>query len=199
MPGVYWEALDHGEALGLVIEEGRGSLPFALIHGEALVASAAWAMGEAGVHLIDFAQPWEDLAHITEEDGSRLVLHDPLCPMTPPDFIADCARRSAAHESAVVAVHPVTDTIKQVKDGRLVGTLDRDQLRIVCSPIVVPPAVVARWAADGALPSVDFPALVEWLEASETQVEYVEAPPQARRVAVADDLELLAALSDPNR
>ena len=59
-------------ALGSVVEEGRGSLPFALIHGEALVATAAWALGESGVTPVDVGTEWE---------GSRprrtVVLHDP--------------------------------------------------------------------------------------------------------------------------
>ena len=46
---------DDAVALGVVVDEGRGSLPFALIHGEALVACAAWAMGEAGVLPLDRA------------------------------------------------------------------------------------------------------------------------------------------------
>ena len=36
---------------GIVVEEGRGALPFHLIHGESLVAAAAWAAGEAGASL----------------------------------------------------------------------------------------------------------------------------------------------------
>ena len=35
-------------ALGIVLDQDRGSLPYSLIHGEALVACAAWALGEAG-------------------------------------------------------------------------------------------------------------------------------------------------------
>ena len=52
--------LDEGPvALGVVVERDRGSLPFALLHGEPLVACAAWAMGEARVHLLDLTTPWE--------------------------------------------------------------------------------------------------------------------------------------------
>ena len=40
-------------ALGVVLDEDRGSLPYALIHGEALVACAAWALGDAGVTPVD--------------------------------------------------------------------------------------------------------------------------------------------------
>ena len=41
-------------AVGVVPVEGRGSMPFALLHGESLVAVASWALGEAGVELLDF-------------------------------------------------------------------------------------------------------------------------------------------------
>ena len=72
---------------------GPRSLPFALIHGEALVAAAAWALGEAGVTPIDTGTTWEALVDAEEP----FVLHDALCPMTPPEFIAACvaARRRA--------------------------------------------------------------------------------------------------------
>ena len=48
-------------ARGVVVERGRGSLPFALLHGEPLVACAAWAMGEAGILLLDLVTPWDDV------------------------------------------------------------------------------------------------------------------------------------------
>ena len=74
--------------LGFVLDEDRGPLPYALVHGEALVACAAWALGEAGVRLFDASVPWTDLVAV----GEPLVLHDSLCPMTPPEFIASCVR-----------------------------------------------------------------------------------------------------------
>ena len=48
--------------MGFVVDEDRGSLPYRLIHGEALVAAAAWAMGEAGVDLVDVTVPWHVIA-----------------------------------------------------------------------------------------------------------------------------------------
>ena len=39
--------------MGAVVETDRGSLPFALVHGEPLVACAVWALGEAGVFVVD--------------------------------------------------------------------------------------------------------------------------------------------------
>ena len=68
-----------GPALGLVVDEDRGSLPYRLLRGESLVACAAWALGAAGVTLVDFVITWEQLTTL----GAPLVLHDALCPATP--------------------------------------------------------------------------------------------------------------------
>jgi len=78
-------------AFGVVVERGRGSLPFALLHGEPLVACAAWAMGEAGVQLLDLTTSWEAV----RDTELPLVWHDALCPGTPPELIAACVRRAA--------------------------------------------------------------------------------------------------------
>ncbi len=66
-------------ALGAVIEQDRGSLPFALIHGEALVACASWGLGDSGVTPVDLGTEWAGLV----DGGEPFVLHDSLCPMTP--------------------------------------------------------------------------------------------------------------------
>ncbi|GAA1529484.1 2-C-methyl-D-erythritol 4-phosphate cytidylyltransferase [Nocardioides humi] len=185
---------------GIVVEEGRGALPFHLIHGESLVASAAWAAGEAGIDLLDQTVPWE----VVVERGEPLVLHDPLCPMTPPDFLRRCAERAAVEDRVVVGVRPVTDTVKEVRPaegGEAVGaTVDRDALVAVCSPVVLPASLVADLLGEGgSLPSIDFVELVAELRRryGAERVQLVEAPPQARRVASDDDLAVLAALTEP--
>jgi 2-C-methyl-D-erythritol 4-phosphate cytidylyltransferase len=174
-------------SLGAVLEQGRGSLPFALVHGEALVACAAWALGEAGVSAVDDGTPWSVLV----ESGEPLVLHDPLCPMTPPDFIAACVERSLEHACVVVGVRPVTDTVKSVRDGLVGDTVDRDSLVSVAAPVVLPAEVVA--ALDG-LPSHDFVELVAGLR-RRFPVELLEAPPAARRVGSPEDVAVLEALT----
>lgn len=177
-------------AVGFVVDEDRGSLPYRLVHGEALVAAAAWALGEADVDLVDLTVPW----HVVADSGRPVVLHDPLCPMTPPDFIATCVRTAAARDAVVVGVRPVTDTVKQVADdGRLGATVDRDGLVVVCSPIVLPARVVA---ALGGRPGADFVALVDRLRSS-GGVVLLDAPPAARRVGSDEDLRVLEALTDP--
>jgi 2-C-methyl-D-erythritol 4-phosphate cytidylyltransferase len=175
------------EALGSVVESDRGSLPFALIHGEALVACASWALGEAGVTPVDFTSPWTAVVEAQEP----YVLHDPLCPMTPADFVAQCVETAVDRGAVVVAVRQVTDTVKTVTDGLVGDTLDRSELVEVTSPIVLPAAVAASLDA---APRGDFAAIAAQL-AARFPVVTLESPPEGRRVADLDDLRLLEALT----
>jgi 2-C-methyl-D-erythritol 4-phosphate cytidylyltransferase len=185
------DPLEPGEALGVVVESDRGSLPFALLHGEPLVGCAAWAMGDAGIQLLDATTPWEDV----QDADLPLVWHDALCPMTPPDFLVACVRRAVAGGVPVAGVLPVTDTVKEVHpgaDGPVVGdTLDRDRLRRLASPLVLPAEVVAGlddW------PPTDFRAALALLR-RRGPVDLVVGPPAVRRVGDSRDLALLAALT----
>lgn len=184
------EAYDEREpipALGLVLDEDRGALPYSLIHGEALVACAAWALGGAGVTPVDVGVPWSSVQ--TAEEA--VVLHDALCPMTPAGFIARCVEQAVEHDAVVVAVRPVTDTVKHVDDGRVGATVDREGLLAPSSPVVLPPSVVR--ALDD-FPGQDLAAVVARLRGQHA-IETVEAPPEARRVTSAEDIALLEALT----
>jgi 2-C-methyl-D-erythritol 4-phosphate cytidylyltransferase len=176
-------------ALGAVVETGRGSLPFALIHGEALVACASWALGDAGVTAVDLGTEWAGLV----DSGEPFVLHDPLCPMTPASFIAACVARAVETGTVVVGVRPVTDTVKTLTGADVGGTVDREELRSIASPIVLPADVVA--SLDG-IPTTDFAGLVEWLRSAHP-VQLLEAPAAARRVTSEDDVRLLEELTRP--
>lgn len=173
--------------LGWVPVEGRGSLPFALVHGESLVAAASWALGEAGVMLFDASVGFDQV----RDSGRALVLHDPLCPLTPVDFLVEAIDRAEDSGAVVVGYRPVTDTVKHARDGVLGETVDRAGLRAVATPVVVPAAVLAGL---GSVDASDLPALVATLAAL-ARIEWVEAPPLARRVRDVADLADLEALS----
>jgi 2-C-methyl-D-erythritol 4-phosphate cytidylyltransferase len=177
------------DAFGAVIESDRGSLPFALVHGEPLVAAAAWALGEAGVSLVDLGTGWGALAAAE----APFVLHDALCPLTPPGFLAECVAHAAESSAVTVGVRPVTDTVKRLHDDRVGETVDRGDLLQVVSPVVLPAAVVE--ALDG-LATTDFAGLVADL-AQRFPVETLTAPAEARRVADESDLRVLEALTAP--
>lgn len=185
------DPLEPGEALGVVVESDRGSLPFALLHGEPLVGCAAWAMGDAGIQLLDATTPWDDV----QDAGLPLVWHDALCPMTPPDFLVACVRRAVARGVPVAGVLPVTDTVKEIvdgPDGPVVGpTLDRDDLVTVVSPLVIPAPVLGALAG---WPSADLPAALADLR-QVAPVVLVEAPAAARRVTSEEDVRALEALT----
>jgi 2-C-methyl-D-erythritol 4-phosphate cytidylyltransferase len=176
-----------GTAVGIVPVEGRGSMPFALLDGEALVAVASWALEDAGVELLDFTVDWADV----QARETALVVHDPLCPRTPVDFLVS-AVEAATGNRIVVGVRPVVDTVKSVEDGVLGDTVDRDALVVVASPVVFPAEVVAALAG---LPVLDDLAELVRTLRTDHEVLFLEAPPQARRVADESDLQLLAELT----
>ncbi|WP_310528745.1 2-C-methyl-D-erythritol 4-phosphate cytidylyltransferase [Nocardioides sp.] len=178
---------DPPPALGIVLDVDRGSLPYALIHGEALVACAAWALGEAGVTPLDNGITWDAVRRADEP----VVLHDALCPMTPADFIASCVGRALAEDVIVVGTRPVTDTIKRIADGLVGETVDREGLISIVSPVVLPPSVVSMLADE---PGTDLVALVASL-ATTHRVVLVEAPASARRVTSAEEIAVLEALT----
>lgn len=181
--------LDRPRALGEVPTAGRGGLPFALLHGEALVTIASWALGDAGVDLLDFTATWPQVREV----GQPLVLHDPLCPLTPVGFLREAVRRCRVEDAVVVGVRPVTDTIKTVA-GDVVGeTVDRDSLHTVCSPVVLPASVVA--ALEDWPDLDDFAALVTTLR-ERFPVMFLEAPALGRRVEDESAVALLTAFAE---
>ena len=176
-------------ALGHIPTTGRGSMPFALLYGEALVAVAAWAAGEAGIELLDFDAAWRDV----QAREQPLVVHDPLCPLTPVTFLREAVVRAVDEDTVVVAVHAVTDTVKSVHEGRVGGTVDRDGLWAVTSPVVLPAAVVA--GLEDWPDTDDLAALVTDLR-ERFPVEFLEAPALGRRVEDESAVVLLEAFAD---
>ncbi len=186
---------DGASPLGLVPVDGRGSLPFGLVHGESLVAAASWALTTAGVELVDLQTSFEELV----ESGRVLVVHDPLCPLTPAGFIGQAVAECESTGAVVVGVHPVTDTVKEYdapagsdEATPLGRTHAREELMSVASPVVLPPAALAT--LDG-LQTDDLAAWVAVL-AERLPVRFLEAPPLARRVGSEEDLDVLEALSE---
>ncbi|MEO6510978.1 MAG: 2-C-methyl-D-erythritol 4-phosphate cytidylyltransferase, partial [Nocardioides sp.] len=152
-----------------------------------------WGLTEAGVLPLDARTSVEGVL----DSELPLVLHDALCPMTPPEFIESCVRRAVEEDVVVVGVRPVTDTVKELRDGLVGATLDREGLARVASPVVVPAGVVATVADLLEDSSRDLVGLVTALR-PRTPVELVEAPPEAMRVTGGDDLRVLEALTRPS-
>jgi 2-C-methyl-D-erythritol 4-phosphate cytidylyltransferase len=183
------DELDAATPAGVVPVEGRGSLPFTLLHGESLVAVASWALGEAGAELLDFDASWSAV----QERAAMLVVHDPLCPSTPVSFLREAIAVAGERHAVVVGVRPVTDTVKAVDGDVVHGTVAREDLVAVASPLVLPAGVVAE--IDDWPRLDDLAALVSALR-DRFPVTFLEAPVTARRVLDESDLRMLEALAE---
>ncbi|SDO45445.1 2-C-methyl-D-erythritol 4-phosphate cytidylyltransferase [Klenkia soli] len=189
--------------LGLVVENPAGITDLRLqgrplpahgvdtLSGVGTVQVRVLGRGLAGALGLHPGEHWRSLA----VDG--LVLHDAHCPLLPASSVREAVQLLAAAgpRAVVVGVRPVTDTVKEVVDGAVVGTVDRDALRALASPVVVGAGLLDVLAA--ALPEAgqlaDLTAVLEALEGAGTVVPF-EVPSAGRRLTDADDVVLMECL-----
>jgi 2-C-methyl-D-erythritol 4-phosphate cytidylyltransferase len=199
---------------------GRGDLPYLALHGEPLLAHVLRTAhtvsrgnpvtivvddeprgaGVAGVELERIARSAGGATEVVgagdfwaRSHGRAVAVLDPLCPLVPASFVTQVLERSQAEPAtALVAFRPVTDTVKSVVGGRIRGTIDRQRLAMVSSPVVLPVAAL------GEQPPTDVSDLVTWLRLRVT-VELVRAPSAARRVDDEAALQVLECLDEIDR
>jgi len=179
-------ALGTGPAGVALPPPGGDPLSGALFQGQPLVEHATRTLRAAGVVPLPAEVPWRDVVG----RGGAVVVLDARCPLVPAAFVAHALTAARTATCAVVAVRPVTDTVKPVVDGWVGESLDRDGLALVASPVVLPAAVAARAGRDPR--AVDLTSWVEELR-RDGPVRLLEAPSVGRRVTDLSDLRLLAA------
>lgn len=81
------------------------------------------------------------LAAATGDDV--VVVHDAARPLVTPELVTACLEALGDADAAIAAA-PVTDTIKECADGRVVRTLDRSRLWAVQTPQVFRRAALQR-------------------------------------------------------
>lgn len=206
LPGSAAAARAGSPALGLVAGTGISGVGALLLHERTLVVHAFEALvgvpgvaaaivggGEDGRPRLAPGQPWRPLA------TGGLVLHDPACPLLPTDAITRCLREltSAPPATAVIGVRPVTDTIKEVVDGTIAGTVDRAALATLAAPLVVGPDLLDPLSAHFPLAG-DLGDLTDVVQVLTTlgSVVPMEVPWSARRVNDESDVELLECLHE---
>ena len=122
-----------------------------------------------------------------------VAVHDGVRPFVTVEEI-DAVVAAAQTDGAAILVAPVTDTIKQVSDGRIMQTLDRGELRRALTPQCFRYELLrqAYQAADDTDPSVtDESVLVEKLG---FPVSIVEGSPRNFKVTTAEDLVIAEAI-----
>jgi 2-C-methyl-D-erythritol 4-phosphate cytidylyltransferase len=118
-----------------------------------------------------------------------VIVHDAARPLITPALVAACLAALADADAAIAAT-PVTDTIKECEDGRVVRTLDRGRLWAIQTPQVFRREALERALAqdDGVVAAAtDDAALVEALGGT---VRIVPAPPENLKVTTALDLRV---------
>lgn len=198
---------------------GRGDLAFAPLHRRPLLQHALAVLEEVLPGRVSVVADPADVrrttraagrsAHVltpsewqrqaTEEGGGPVLVHDPLCPLVGRDFLAEVLAEGArVPDASVVAYRPVTDTVKNMAGSRITGTVDRETLATVASPVLVAAAVLARATEADALPLGSETALSAWVH-HHGPVRMVRAPSLARRVDDLASLHLLQCLDEVRR
>jgi hypothetical protein len=194
---------------------GRGRLPFELLHGEPLLAHVLQTAGRVGGGavvpvVVDGESSADEVRRVARaarvgvdvvaasaywsRPAGPVLLLDALCPLVPTAFVAELAALARTNPGVgLVAFRPVTDTVKSVVGGRVMGTIDRERLGIVTSPIVIP----AMALEDGGTAEVPVGAsdLVGWLR-GRVPVELVRAPSVGRRVEDVASVHLLECVDE---
>jgi 2-C-methyl-D-erythritol 4-phosphate cytidylyltransferase len=76
---------------------------------------------------------WRGFQSLRAATAEIVAVHDGVRPLVTPAEIDETVR-TAARCGAAILVAPVTDTIKQVQEGQITGTIDRAQLRRALTP-----------------------------------------------------------------
>jgi 2-C-methyl-D-erythritol 4-phosphate cytidylyltransferase len=116
-----------------------------------------------------------------EAGGDGWVVVDERCPGLDRATLRGLLEEARRDGRARLGVRPVTDTVKEVREGTVTGTVDRSGLVQVASPLVVP-ATYGEPVGD---------SLVA-MAAGLGDVLHVEVPAHARPLADVDELRLLA-------
>jgi 2-C-methyl-D-erythritol 4-phosphate cytidylyltransferase len=122
-------------------------------------------------------------------DDDLVAVHDAARPLV---SAAETGAVLAAAEAcgAAIAAIPVVDTIKEIADGRIVGTLDRSRLAAAATPQAFRAAILRRVLEDGR-EATDEAGLCEALGIS---VAVVPVSRYAFKITTPEDLELAEAV-----
>ncbi len=180
-----------------------GSLALAELAGEPLLLRALSTVSAAGLDPVvvtdDLASvrpvlrdtaPLVAIADLAASVGTSgtLLVHDPLCPLTPPALLVSMSELGA-DGAAAVAVLAITDTVKTTTGDVVTATIDRAAVAAVASPFVGPTELVMRAAGT----VLDLPGLVRRLW-GQVPIELVAADAQCARVSEASELDLLSSV-----
>jgi 2-C-methyl-D-erythritol 4-phosphate cytidylyltransferase/2-C-methyl-D-erythritol 2,4-cyclodiphosphate synthase len=68
------------------------------------------------------------------DDATLVLVHDAARPAVQPELIATIAAAASGGEAAVIPVVPVTDSLKRIRNDRVVAPVERDEVAAVQTP-----------------------------------------------------------------
>lgn len=121
------------------------------------------------------------------DDAAVIVVHDAARPILPEEVLERVISALSEGFDGAVPVLPVADTVKRVRDGEVVETLDRDELFVAQTPQAFVASALRAAAATGE--GTDCASLVE---ARGGKIKAVDGDPRLLKVTSPEDLELVA-------
>jgi 2-C-methyl-D-erythritol 4-phosphate cytidylyltransferase len=122
------------------------------------------------------------------DEAAVVVVHDAARPLLPDDLLDRLLTPLSEGWDAVVPAVPLADTVKRVRAGQVVETLDRAELVAAQTPQAFSAAVLRR-ALERETDATDCAALVE---AAGGRVHVVEGDRRLLKVTTQEDLALVA-------
>lgn len=127
---------------------------------------------------------------LISEDAEIIVIHDSARPLASQALFSRVIEAIRSGADAAIPGISLTDTIKQVEDGKVIATLDREQLVAVQTPQAFRASVIRR-AHDQKPEATDDAAVVQ---ACGIPVFVIQGEEHNRKVTTPEDLELLNAI-----
>tara|TARA_B100001079_G_C16337245_1_gene481855 strand:+ start:532 stop:1206 length:675 start_codon:yes stop_codon:yes gene_type:complete len=122
----------------------------------------------------------------TTNTADYVMIHDGARPCVSIDLIERAAKATQTSDAAI-PVLPVTDTIKRVKDFKVVSTVDRSNLYLTQTPQVFKYSSIAKFHKMFGANVTDDSLLVEM---SETDVSTFEGDPENIKITNPIDIEI---------
>jgi 2-C-methyl-D-erythritol 4-phosphate cytidylyltransferase/2-C-methyl-D-erythritol 2,4-cyclodiphosphate synthase len=127
-------------------------------------------------------------------DERLILVHDGARPLVSPELVSAVVRAAAA-EGAAIPVVRVAETLKRVRDGRLIETVDRSDLVVAQTPQGALAGLLRRaWAAAATAPAREFTDEAALLEACTIPVHPIPGDPVNLKVTLPADLRRVEAV-----
>jgi 2-C-methyl-D-erythritol 4-phosphate cytidylyltransferase len=125
------------------------------------------------------------------DDAAVVIVHDAARPILPEDVLERVIAALSEGFDGAVPVMPVADTVKRVRDGEVVETLDRAELFVAQTPQAFV-ASALRLGLSGLQPLSHWTDCASIVEAGGGKIKAVKGDRRLLKVTSPEDLELVS-------